>query len=121
MQGESINIAGKTTLTQLASILLTCNVFIGNDSGPMHLAAAVGTQTIGLYGPGDPTRFGPAGEKCQTIRRRSDCPCVGNVGTTCRFGEAGCMSKIQVTDVIQTLEAAAYLTLNTEHASAVTN
>lgn len=118
MQGESINIAGKTTLTQLASILLTCNVFIGNDSGPMHLAAAVGTQTIGVYGPGDPTRFGPAGEKCQTIRRRSDCPCVG---ATCRFGEAGCMSKIQVADVIQTLETASYLPLNSKRASAITN
>ena len=92
MRGESISIAGITTLTQLASILHTCNVFIGNDSGPMHLAAAVGTQTIGLYGPGDPTRFGPAGERCQTIRRAS-----------------GCMSEIQVADVIQTLETAAYL------------
>ena len=92
MRSASINIAGKTTLTQLASILLTCNVFIGNDSGPMHLAAAVGTQTIGLYGPGDPTRFGPAGEKCQTIRQAS-----------------GCMSEIQVADVIQTLETSAYL------------
>ena len=92
MQKESINIAGKTTLTQLASILRACNVFIGNDSGPMHLAAAIGTQTIGLYGPGDPTRFGPAGEKCQTIRRKSRC-----------------MSEIQVADVIQTLEAAGYL------------
>ena len=107
MRGESINIAGKTTLTQLASILHTCNVFIGNDSGPMHLAAAVGTQTIGLYGPGDPIRFGPAGEKCQTIRRKTDCPCLGKV---CRFGKTGCMSEIQVTDVIQTLEAAVYLT-----------
>ena len=107
MRGESINIAGKTTLTQLASILHTCNVFIGNDSGPMHLAAAVGSQTIGLYGPGDPIRFGPAGEKCQTIRRKTDCPCLGKV---CRFGKTGCMSEIQVTDVIQTLEAAVYLT-----------
>ena len=106
MRGESINIAGKTTLTQLASILPTCNVFIGNDSGPMHLAAAVGTQTIGLYGPGDPTRFGPAGAKCQTIQRKSDCPCLGPV---CRYGKSGCMSEIQVADVIQTLEAAAYL------------
>ena len=106
MRGESINIAGKTTLTQLASILPTCNVFIGNDSGPMHLAAAVGTQTIGLYGPGDPTRFGPAGTKCQTIQRKSDCPCLG---TVCRYGKSGCMSEIQVADVIQTLEAAAYL------------
>ena len=106
MQGESINIAGKTTLTQLASILPTCNVFIGNDSGPMHLAAAVGTQTIGLYGPGDPTRFGPAGAKCQTIQRKSDCPCLGPV---CRYGKSGCMSEIQVTDVIQVLETARYL------------
>ena len=106
MRGESINIAGKTTLTQLASILHTCNVFIGNDSGPMHLAAAVGTQTIGLYGPGDPTRFGPAGTKCQTIQRKSDCPCLG---TVCRYGKSGCMSEIQVTDVIQVLETARYL------------
>ena len=104
MQKESINVAGKTTLTQLASILHTCNVFIGNDSGPMHLAAAVGTQTIGLYGPGDPTRFGPAGKKCQTIRRKS-----------------GCMSEIQVADVIQVLEEAAYLMKNGKCASAVTN
>ena len=108
MRGKSINIAGETTFTQLASILHSCNVFIGNDSGPMHLAAAVGTQTIGLYGPGDPTRFGPVGEKCQTIRMKLDCPPCS--GTTCRFGEEGCMSKIQVADVIQTLETAAYLT-----------
>ncbi|MCY3739420.1 MAG: lipopolysaccharide heptosyltransferase II [Candidatus Poribacteria bacterium] len=107
MQAESINIAGKTTLTQLASILHTCNVFIGNDSGPMHLAAAVGIQTIGLYGPGDPTRFGPVGVKCQTIQRKTDCPpCKGAI---CRFGEDGCMAKIQVADVIQTLENVEYL------------
>ena len=110
MQGESINIAGKTTLTELASILHKCNIFIGNDSGPMHLAAAVGIHTIGLYGPGDPTRFGPVGAKCQTIRRKLDCPPCS--GTTCRFGEEGCMSKIKVTDVIQTLETTAHLTPN---------
>ncbi|RKU05452.1 lipopolysaccharide heptosyltransferase II [Candidatus Poribacteria bacterium] len=107
MRAESKNIAGKTTLTQLASILHICNVFIGNDSGPMHLAAAVGAPTIGLYGPGDPTRFGPVGTKCQAIQRKQNCPpCPG---TTCRFGKDGCMSKIQVDDVIQTLEDAEYL------------
>ena len=107
MRAGTVSIAGKTTLTQLASILHTCNVFIGNDSGPMHLAAAVGTQTIGLYGPGDPTHFGPMGTQCQTIRRKLDCPpCLG---TTCQFGKEGCMSEIQVIDVIQTLEAAGYL------------
>ena len=107
MQQESINIAGETTLTQLASILHSCNVFIGNDSGPMHLAAAVVTPTIGLYGPGDPTRFAPMGVECQTIRRKLDCPPCS--GATCQFGEDGCMSEIQVTDVIQVLEDAQYL------------
>ena len=106
MRSESINIAGKTTLTQLASILRKCNVFIGNDSGPMHLAAAVGTRTIGLYGPGDPTRFGPVGAMCQTIQRKTDCPPCPE--TACRFGEDGCMSAIRVTDVIQTLESVQY-------------
>lgn len=107
MRAETNNVAGKTSLTQLASILQTCNLFIGNDSGPMHLAAAVGTRTIGLYGPGDPTRFGPVGTMCQTIRRKTDCPPCPE--TTCRFGENGCMSKIQVTDIIQTLNDAEYL------------
>lgn len=107
MRGPSINIAGKTTLTHLASILHICNVFIGNDSGPMHLAAAVGTQTIGLYGPGDPKRFGPVGNKCLTIQKKTDCPpCSGAI---CQFGTEGCMSKIQVTDVIHTLENSGYL------------
>ena len=107
MRAETNNIAGKTDITQLASILHTCNMFIGNDSGPMHLAAAVGTRTIGLYGPGDPTRFGPVGTMCQTILRKTDCPPCPE--TTCRFGDDGCMSKIRVTDVIQTLESAGYL------------
>ena len=107
MRAETNNVAGKTSLTQLASILQTCSVFIGNDSGPMHLAAAVGIPTIGLYGPGDPTRFGPVGTMCQTIRRKTDCPPCPE--TTCRFGTDGCMSAIRVTDVIQTLEDAEYL------------
>ena len=102
MREKSFNIAGKTSLTQLASILQLCQLFIGNDSGPMHLAAAVGIPTIGLYGPGDPGRFGPVGAQCQTLRRKPDCPpCLG---TTCRFGGEGCMSEIQVADVIQAID-----------------
>ena len=102
MREKSFNIAGKTSLTQLASILQVCQLFIGNDSGPMHLAAAVGIPTIGLYGPGDPGRFGPVGAQCQTLRQKPDCPpCLG---TTCRFGGEGCMSEIQVADVIQAID-----------------
>lgn len=107
MRGNSLNIAGQTTIPQLASILQKSNVFIGNDSGPMHLAAAVGTKTIGLYGPGDPRRFGPVGENCLTIQKNHDCslPFAGKD----RYGVDGCMSKILVSDVIDTLEQSGYL------------
>ena len=87
----------------------------------MHLAAAVGTQTIGLYGPGDPTRFVQQVKSVKRFDGGQTAPVWEVVGTICRFGEAGCMSKIRVTDVIQTLETAAYLTLNSEQASTVTN
>ena len=101
MREKSSNIAGKTSITQLASILQLCQLFIGNDSGPMHLAAAVGIPTIGLYGPGDPGRFGPVGAQCQTLRQMPTCPpCLG---TACRFGGEGCMSEIQVADVLQAI------------------
>lgn len=102
MVRESINIAGETTVPQLASILQKSSLFIGNDSGPMHLAASVGISTIGLYGPGDPKRFGPVGMMCYTIQKKNDCPpCKGDI---CRFGEEGCMAKIQVKDVIEIVE-----------------
>ena len=101
MQGESINVAGKTSVIELASILHIATVFIGNDSGPMHLAAAVGTWTIGLYGPSEPARFGPVGAWCETVRGTAACPpCSGEL---CQFGTAECMQQIQVSDVIQRL------------------
>ena len=99
MCGKAMNITGKTNLARLAEILKRCDLFIGNDSGPMHLAAAVGTPTIGLYGPGNPERFGPVGAHCRTVRRMPDCPpCLG---TTCKFGGEGCTKEIEVGDVIQ--------------------
>jgi heptosyltransferase III len=101
MRGASINIVGETTVSQLAEILKRADLFIGNDSGPMHLAAAVGTRTIGLYGPGDPERFGPVGAHCQPLRRKPDCPpCMR---TSCKFGGEGCMKEIGVVDVIERL------------------
>ena len=102
MTGESHNIGGLTTLPQLASVLQQSKLFIGNDSGPMHLAAAVGVQTIGLFGPGNPNRFGPVGDKCHYIWKKQDCPpCSGDV---CQLGSEGCMGKITVQDVIDTID-----------------
>ncbi len=54
-----INLAGKTTIGQLAALLQQCTLFIGNDSSPMHLAAAVGIPVIAIFGPTSPQEYGP--------------------------------------------------------------
>jgi lipopolysaccharide heptosyltransferase II len=54
-----IDLAGKTNFNQLATLLQTCSLFIGNDSSPMHLAAAVNTPVIGIFGPTSPQEYGP--------------------------------------------------------------
>lgn len=53
------NLAGKTSFGQLAAYLEACALFIGNDSSPMHLAAAVGTPVIAIFGPTSPQEYGP--------------------------------------------------------------
>ena len=55
----ALNLVGKTSLRQLASVLARCRVVVGGDTGPFHLAVAVGTPTVGLYGVTDPVRVGP--------------------------------------------------------------
>ncbi len=55
-----VNLAGKTKLPELAQALARCSVVIGADTGPLHLAVAVGTPVIGLYGVTDPAKTGPS-------------------------------------------------------------
>ncbi|UCC55459.1 MAG: glycosyltransferase family 9 protein [Gammaproteobacteria bacterium] len=54
-----LNLAGKTTLLQTGALLQHTRLFVGNDSGPGHLAAAAGIPTLTLFGPGDPQRYHP--------------------------------------------------------------
>lgn len=61
------------TLPQLGALIRACGFFVGGDSGPMHIAAAVGARTIGIFGPGTPTRFGPCGPLTDVVSLRYDC------------------------------------------------
>ncbi|MBI2546160.1 glycosyltransferase family 9 protein [Candidatus Woesearchaeota archaeon] len=61
MQHGSLNAAG-ITLSQSIALIDSCHVFISNDTGPMHIAAAQGIKTIGLFGPETPVIFGPYGK-----------------------------------------------------------
>lgn len=56
-------VAGQTSLGQLAALFRRCSVVIGVDSGPLHLAVAMGTPTVHLFGPSDPAAFGPYGDR----------------------------------------------------------
>lgn len=58
-EGSFVNLTGNTSLTSLPALLTKADWVISNDSGPMHLSAAMGLKTIGLFGPTDPRRFGP--------------------------------------------------------------
>jgi ADP-heptose:LPS heptosyltransferase/GT2 family glycosyltransferase len=71
------SMAGKTSLADLPRLLLRCALYIGNDSGPKHIAAAVGIPTIGVHsGVVDPVEWGPIGPRAVALRRNMTCsPC----------------------------------------------
>lgn len=101
------DLGGRTTLPLLAAGLASCDLVISNDSGPLHLAAAVGTPTISFWGAGDPARTGPpAGH---VILRDRRLPCLECVKNQCpRRGQGyilpdaymECMQLIPVEDVL---------------------
>ena len=65
------------SLLALAEVLRRCQLFVGSDSGPLHLASAAGTPTIALFGPKDPVRYGPLGAPSQIVRAGVECsPCL---------------------------------------------
>jgi ADP-heptose:LPS heptosyltransferase len=57
----ALHLIGKTSLGETAAILQRCRLLAGNDSAPLHLAAAVGTPFVGIFGPSDPVRHRPLG------------------------------------------------------------
>lgn len=58
-EGQFLNLTGNTSLVSLAAFIRRADWVISNDSGPMHLAAALGVKTLGIFGPTDPRLFGP--------------------------------------------------------------
>ncbi|MGH7662820.1 MAG: glycosyltransferase family 9 protein [Gemmatimonadaceae bacterium] len=78
----AVDMGGRTDLPLLAAALSECALLVTNDSGPLHLAAAVGTPTVSLWGAGDPAVTGPLGEG-HLLLRHPELPCVPCVRNTC--------------------------------------
>ncbi len=66
---NTVNMAGRTSLAELAAALQACSATVANDSGGMHLAAAVGCPVVGIYGITDPARTGPLGSGNRIVSR----------------------------------------------------
>jgi len=76
MHEKPLNLAGRTTLAELAGIMQQARVAVTADTGPMHLAAALGTKVVALFGPTAPGRTGPFGAGHRVVRLGLECsPC----------------------------------------------
>lgn len=103
MRAEAIQLAGATSLGQLAALLGQAQLVLGVDSGPLHLAAAQGRPTVHLYGPGDDARFGPWGSRARHVVVREELWCSPcGVFSACPRGLAlpECMERIAVARVL---------------------
>jgi len=91
-----INLAGITNLRELASLIKDCTVLVTNDSGPMHIANALNTPVVALFGSTDDRATGPYGQQESVIHKRPSCsPCFKR---TCPI-DFRCMKEISVEEV----------------------
>ena len=95
MKTPAVNLAGETTLKMLAALYTKADVVVSTDTGPMHLAVAVGTPVVALFGPTAPWRTGPYGSGNQVVTASLECaPCFKRHCPTC-----DCMALISVDQV----------------------
>jgi heptosyltransferase II len=76
LQRPSINLTGKTSIADLPALLSQCHIFLGNDSGAMHVAAAVGLPVVAVFGPTDPDGTAPVTPRVTIVQQKPYCsPC----------------------------------------------
>lgn len=103
LNGPFVNMAGKTSLRELASVLAACDLLVSGDSGPMHLAVAVGTPTVAIFGATNPARHGPYGARNTILHD----PVPGLMTPGKRPTEAdgaACMARVTPEGVLDALE-----------------
>lgn len=105
----AFNASGSLSLVQTAAMLNLCRLAVSGDTGPAHIAVAVGTPVIGLYGPTFPQRSGPYGCADLLIDHSHHCRCHGfkSCRVTSQPGPGDCMRQITPEEVIAKLEVAA--------------
>lgn len=98
------NFAGRTTLPELVELLRRCELLVTNDTGPMHLAAALRMPVVSLFGPTRPDQTGPYGQEAFALRH--PLPCAPCMKSRCHWAEPmECLHAISATRVAETVLA----------------
>jgi len=100
---DLLNLAGKTNLEEAVALIARCRLFVSNDSGLMHVSAALGVPTVAVFGSTNPVTTAPLGEKVRIVRK--DIPCSPCLKKRCR-GDFACMNLIGPEEVFAAAQAA---------------
>ena len=109
IQGIKLQMAGQALvflnkpLGELLALLQSCHLLVCNNSGPLHMASALGTRTVSTMGPTLPERWWPQGE--EDIVLRKDLPCMPCNEGRCRLKTLECMKLITVEDMLEAAKA----------------
>lgn len=96
------SLAGKTTLSEFIELAATCSVYLTNDSGPMHVAAALGLPTVAIFGATDHIATGPSASWAKVLRHKVECsPCMLR---ECPIDHR-CMTAVSVDEVVAAANA----------------
>jgi heptosyltransferase-3 len=99
---KPINLAGKTSIGELAAVLSACHAFIGVDTAALHLAAAVGIPTLGIFGPSPAVCWAPMGSRHAVISKNM--PCIPCRRKGCDNSEISqCLDQLTVQDMHETV------------------
>lgn len=98
------NLAGRTSIPQLLSMIAGLDLLVTNDSGPMHIAAAFDIPTVAIFGPTDPVTTCPWRNE-RSVVVRHDLPCAPCMQRTCPLGHHACMKEISAEEVLAAAHA----------------
>jgi len=99
--GQALNLTGKLALAELVSLIRRLAIFVTNDSGAMHIAAALNVRTVAIFGSTDWVTTPPWSENAIVVRRETPCaPCLLR---HCPIDHR-CMESVSVQDVIEAIE-----------------
>jgi heptosyltransferase-3 len=102
---KACNLAGKTSIGELAAVLSSCRLFIGVDTAALHIAAAVGTPTVGIFGPTSSVNWAPRGQSHWVVAK--DMPCAPCRQKGCHgSGKSRCIEELTTGEIMEKVDEA---------------